>query len=133
MFDAGGCKPSPLNAHILTATVRGIQPQVRVQIWRFMLQLQVGFELRLGQIQEDAPMTGYDGGGFMIMDVLIGARAGARFYVYDGLFLWGQYHWAFSLASPLYTQNGGAIDTNGANVPVSSGEQSFNGGIGYAF
>jgi hypothetical protein len=127
----GMCKPSPINARVLSATIRAIQPMVRVQLWRFMLSLQAGFEMRLGEIWEDVKVSQYDGGGFMILDLLVGARAGVRFYLWDGLFLWGQYHWAWSFASPLY---GGAVDTDGRNgVPPSSSEHSFNGGFGYAF
>jgi hypothetical protein len=129
----GMCKHNPIQAKILTATIRAIQPQLRVQLWRFMLQLQAGFEVRIGQIQEDVPQSLYDGGGFMILDVLVGARAGLRFYLVDGLFLWGQYHWAWAFASPFFNSPT-VVDTDGRTpVPPSAGEQSFNGGIGYAF
>jgi hypothetical protein len=128
--DSGMCKPSPINAHVLLATIRAIQPQIRVQLWRFMLQLQVGLELRLGQIQEAVPISLYDGGGFFIYDLLLGARAGLRVYVVDGMFHWGQYHWSWAFASPLVqaAENGHTVSS-----PTLAGDQSFNFGIGYAF
>jgi hypothetical protein len=128
---SGACKPSPINAKVLLATIRLIQPQFRVQLWRFMLQLQGGLELRLGQISEAVTNSTYDGGGFFILDLLVGFRAGFRFYIVDGLFLFAQYKWSWCFWSPLVQ----AIDTTGrtTNVPPSASEQGFHGGLGYAF
>jgi hypothetical protein len=126
-----GCKPNPVDMRVMIGNIRLLQPVFKVQVWRFMFSIQAGFELRLGQLWEPITNSTYDGGGFMVMDIVIGGRVGARFYFVDGLFLFAQYHFAQPIASPL-GNDPKEMDGRPITWP-SSGTNGFTTGMGYAF
>jgi hypothetical protein len=112
---------NPLETRVVIAHIRAIHPQFRIQLWRFMFNLQAGFELRLGHIWEpNLPVSYKD--GFLVLDVLVSGRAGMRFYVADGFFLYGHYQFSYYLT--------GDVTFDGVRSAPTSG---FTAGVGYAF
>ena len=125
----GMCFPSSQNnvkAHVIT--LRALQPQLRIALWRFQFSAQVGLEFRTGQIIGVDPglTTSAYGEGFAIHDLLLAARLNVRFFVVDGLFLQLQANFTASLLGA------DATDDSGTRF-VSSGMLGFNTGLGYAF
>lgn len=108
--------------------IRVLQPQVRIAFWHFQASLQVGLELRSGQIigpDLGGTATAYDS-GFLLLDLMFTARANLRFFIVDGLYL---------LLQGNYTQvlvGNQATDESGKSYGSAS---SFGGnfGVGYAF
>ena len=125
----GTCFPrsqDSVKAHVIT--LRALQPQLRIALWRFQFSAQAGLEFRTGQI------IGLDPGltttvykdGFAIHDMLLAARLNVRFFIVDGLFLQLQGNYTASLLGADATDDSGTIF-------VSSGMYGFNTGLGYAF
>lgn len=125
----GNCRDTQISARVILATIRAVQPQIRFQLWRFMLGLQAGFELRVGALtQTNMPIQYND--GFLVFHALAALRANVRFYIYEGLFAYGQYRFSVLLTGWDPT----AIDpATGATVRNDSFANGFTGGIGYAF
>lgn len=114
----------PVRIHLVT--IRAIQPQFRLCVWRFMFALQVGVEFRTGQIIESNPATFYKD-GFMVLDLLASARLNVRFNIVSGLFMFG----AFNYTQYLVGEKATAVDDMGEfKGPSSFG---FNVGVGYGF
>jgi hypothetical protein len=128
--DSAGCLPTSISAKVVFANIRFVQPAVRFQIWRFMLFLQAGLELRLGHLTQNAPARYND--GFMVFDLGASGRLGTRFYIVDGFFMYVNYRVAAFFVSPF--NSGGVLDADGTTVvktsPINHG---FSGGVGYAF
>lgn len=128
------CGPIQINTKVVLANIRAIQPAFRIQAWRFMFYLQAGLELRIGQVtQVTTPTETYVAykDGFMIFDLGVSGRAGFRFYIVDGLFLYGQYKLGAILTSVL--DNSGVLDPSGKTVKAALLNQGFSGGLGFAF
>jgi hypothetical protein len=114
-------------------TLRALQPQVRIALWRFMFSLQAGFEFRTGQI------TGFDppdfmpptangqfyNDGFMLLDLMVAGRLNVRFHIVDGFFFMGQANYTQYLI--------GETGTDGTSSFKSSSSWGFNVGFGYGF
>lgn len=121
--------------HMLT--IRALQPQLRLAAWRFMFLLQAGAEFRTGQIIQ--PGTTFYKDGFMILDLLVAARVNVRFFIVDGLYLFGSGHFTVYLlgeGSRMEAPNDGAMP------PMATGPEprfnnshswGFNVGVGYGF
>ena len=138
-----GCFPNPeqiggsilprtideVRVHLLT--IRGLQPQFRVAVWRLMFSIQAGFEFRLGNILETGSVINYrdvEGGpftGFFAADLMVSGRFNLRYYLVDGLYLTAQANYTQFLLSIL-----GTTTNNGVQAPSSWG---LNVGVGYGF
>jgi len=92
------------------------------------LALQVGFEFRTGQIVETGPVIHYidvEKGpfdGFIVTDLLLAGRLNVRYFIYDGLYLFGQGNYSQLLVGET---------TN--NDIKSSSSWGVNVGVGYGF
>ncbi len=128
--DMLGCLPTEIDANLVMANFRFIQPAFRVQLWRFMLFLQAGFELRIGWLTEKSAMVRYND-GFLVMDVGASARAGFRFYIADGFFMYANYRFAYFFVSPF--DSSGVLNPDGSTQKVAPFNHGFSGGLGYAF
>ncbi len=132
----------PVRASLLT--LRAIQPQLRIAAWKFTFGLQAGFEVRIGHIVESSSPAVYKD-GFLVVDVLLSARANVRFYIYEGFFIFGQYNYTWFVwgeetdprtgcnslpTTPVTTLCTGETRSTGVR---SSGSMGFNVGLGYAF
>jgi len=116
------------NVRIHLVTIRAIQPQFRLCVWRFQFALQVGFEFRIGQIVEASSTPAYKD-GFMVLDLLASARLHVRFNIAEGVFMYG----AGNFTQYIYGEKatGYGPDDNGTySGPSTAG---FNVGVGYAF
>lgn len=121
--DADG-KPGPteIDAQVQLLSLRLLQPQVRVVLWRFALSVQAGVELRGGRILETGTPFYQDGfavGGTVPFDVLLGGRLSLRGYLVGGLYLEASYAKAWTLTQVDHRKSGNS--------------QGFNAGVGYAF
>lgn len=103
--------PASADTLIRGGSLRLLQPQLRVAIWRFTLGAQGGF---VGRIAHGSSTGGYDR-GFLLADLGLDAQGTVQAWLVDGLFLEGAYRQSFTLA--------GSTD----------GTQEFRGGLGYAF
>lgn len=109
-------------------TLRALQPQVRIALWRFQLSVQLGLEFRTGQIiglDQGQTTTRYKD-GFVPLDMLLAGRFNVRFFVVDGLFLLLSANYTKYLIGERSTDDSGVLFAS----PDSFG---FNGGLGYAF
>lgn len=110
-------------------TVRLLHPQFRVALWRFQLGLQVGLEVRAGQIigpdDSDVNVTSYKD-GFLITDLMLTGKLNVRFYIVDGFFMHLQGNYAQILIGWQATDEGAKTYTSAS---------AFGGslGVGYAF
>ncbi len=109
----------PVRASLLT--IRAVQPQFRIAVWKFTFGLQAGFEFRVGHIVESNTPAAYKD-GFLVLDLLASARVNVRFYIYEGFFIFGQYNYTWFVYGE---------ETN--NLVKSSGSMGINVGLGYAF
>ncbi len=109
----------PVRASLLT--IRAVQPQFRIAVWKFTFGLQAGFEFRVGHIVESNTPASYKD-GFLVLDLLASARVNVRFYIYEGFFIFGQYNYTWFVYGE---------ETNGG--VKSSGSMGINVGLGYAF
>jgi hypothetical protein len=126
----------PVKIHLVT--LRAIQPQVRIAAWKFQFGLQAGFELRAGQILEDPLPTVQMGGykdGFLVLDLLVAARANVRFVIYEGFFIHASANYAWYIFGDTAACTGNANCTgSSATKDIRSGNQfGVNVGLGYAF
>ncbi len=123
------CLPTALDsvkANLIT--LRALQPQVRIVLWRFQLSVQLGLEFRTGQIiglDEGQTNTRYKD-GFVPLDMLLAGRFNVRFFVVDGMFLQLSANYTKYLIGERSTDDSGVLFAS----PDSFG---FNGGLGYAF
>ncbi len=106
-----------------------IHPALRVAFWHAMVMLDLGLNLRSGQITGTVPNSSgpqYND-GFVIIDLLAQARLGFRFYVYDGLYLYlnGGYE--------LLLTGQDAINSGSATKVHSASAWGMSGGFGYGF
>ncbi len=109
----------PVRASLVT--VRAIQPQFRMNAWKFQFGLQAGFEFRLGHITEaTAPAKFND--GFLVLDLLASAKINVRFYIYEGFFIFAQYNFTWFV-----------VGEETQALVKSAGSMGINGGLGYAF
>lgn len=137
-IDAGIAGPSLINnARIHMVTIRALQPQLRLAAWRFMFQLQLGAEFRTGQIIE--PGTTFYKDGFMILDLLAAARFNVRFFIVEGLFLYGSGHFTYYIIGETSRME---APNDGGMPPMATGPEpafrgphmwGFNAGVGYGF
>ena len=105
--------------HLLT--LRMLQPQLRLAVWRFMFSAQVGLDVRLGQIADTTSPTFYEN-GFLITDLMVSGRANARFYVAGGFYLYGSYYYSQYL-----------IGWTNAAGSKSGSSHGLDTGVGYGF
>jgi hypothetical protein len=136
--DKGITGPSTLmNARVHMVTIRALQPQLRLAAWRFLFQLQIGAELRTGQIIEPSPTFYKD--GFMIIDLLAAARLNVRFYIVEGLYFFGSGHFTYYLVGESSRTE---APNDGMMPPMATGPEprfnnshqwGFNVGLGYGF
>lgn len=94
--------------------IRAFQPQFRLAIWRAVLYMRAGPEIRGTRFSVSQELKDQTPNGFFTLQVNLMAQAMLRLYVVDGLFLEGAYHYNLALF--------GNANPNG-----------FSGGIGYAF
>ncbi len=109
--------------HINMVELSAVHPSFRFAFWHAMLMADVGLDLRTGQITGTVAGTGPQyKDGFVIIDLLLNAKLGFRFYVYDGAYLYvnGGYSWYLT-----------GQDT--ANKVRSSSALSMSAGFGYGF
>jgi 3D (Asp-Asp-Asp) domain-containing protein len=92
--------------------LRGIQPQLRIALWRFLFFAQGGPEGRL--IMADLKPAIDDASTLYAIDFNITGEVGARLYVVDGVYVEGIFRHSWAI--------GGRAAIHG-----------FHGGIGYAF
>lgn len=114
----------PVRVHLVT--VRAIQPQVRLAVWRFQFSLQLGLEFRTGQIVDQSPNAFYTD-GFMVLDLMASAHLSVRFNIAEGFFMFGSGNYAQYLIGEKAT----AADNTGTFQGSSSA--GFNVGVGYGF
>jgi hypothetical protein len=116
-------------------TIRALQPQLKLAAWRFMFQLQLGAEFRTGQIIE--PGSTFYKDGFMILDLLAAARLNVRFFIVDGLYLFGSGHFTYYILGET-SRSEAPLDALGnptGSEPAFKNTNSagFNVGLGYGF
>lgn len=109
------------------AVIRAIQPQVRFAVWRIQFSLQAGAEFRTGQILGTGPGDEFYGGGFVVLDLLLGARFNVKVHIVEGLYLTASGNYS------QYLYGANATDTSGNPPTVSSSAWGFSAGIGYAY
>jgi len=129
------CHATQIKAKVMMLNLRFIQPAFKYQVWRFMFMLQAGFEVRIGHLTEqptDTKPTIEYNDGFMVLDIGVSARAGFRFYIVDGLFLYANYKFAGWFVSP-FDPDGALYADGTTKQKVSPFNQGFSGGLGYAF
>lgn len=114
----------PVRVHLVT--IRAIQPQVRLCVWRFQFALQLGLEFRTGQIVDSDPNTLYKD-GFMVLDLMASAHLSVRFNIAEGFFMFGSGNYT----QYLFGEKATAADDMGSFQGSSSA--GFNVGVGYGF
>lgn len=136
--DMGVAGPTSISsARIHLVTIRALQPQLRLAAWKFMFQLQAGAEFRTGQILE--PGTTFYKDGFMILDLLVAARVNVRFFIVEGLYLYGSGNFTVYLlgeTSRFEPPNDGAMPPMATGPEprfANSHQWGFNVGVGYGF
>lgn len=117
---AGETRPE-IDAKLHLVTVRALQPQLRLAVWRFMFGLQVGLDVRVGQIMDTVSPTFYDN-GFLVTDLLVAGRANVRFYMAAGLYLFGSYYYSQYLLGWTNAAGGKSGSAHGVDT-----------GLGYGF
>ncbi len=73
-----------------------VHPAFRIAFWHAMVMADVGLNVRTGQITGTVPGTGPQyKDGFVPIDLMLNAKLGFRFYIYDGAYLYanGGYTW----------------------------------------
>ncbi len=122
--------------HVNLVTLRALQPQFRIAVWRFMFSLQLGFEFRSGQIVGLDPglSTTFYTDGFVPLDLMAAGRINVRFHIVDGFFFMGQANYTqYLIGEDAYdAQPVPATPTNSAQFKSSS-SWGFNVGFGYGF
>jgi hypothetical protein len=114
----------PVRVHLVT--VRAIQPHVRFCAWRFQFALQLGVELRIGNIVEQSSTPAYKD-GFLVLDLMASAHLSMRFNIAGGFFLFGSGNYAQYIIGEKATA---ADDSGTFQGPSTVG---FNAGVGYGF
>ncbi len=102
------------NGFVDGVMIRAFQPHLRLAIWRTVLYLRAGPELRGTRFGVSGELANQTPEGLFTVQVNLMAQALLRIYVVDGLFLEGGYHYSLALF--------GNANPNG-----------FSGGLGYAF
>jgi hypothetical protein len=129
--EMGMAGPSLLDrARIHLITLRALQPQLRLALWRFMLQLQLGAEFRTGQLVQ--PGSTFYKDGFMVLDLLAAARFNVRFFIVEGLYVFGSGNFTYFVvgeSSRIEPPEGSADEPRFSN----SHQWGFNFGVGYGF
>lgn len=129
--DAGITGPTAIDrVRVHLVHIAALQPQFRLAAWRFMFALQAGFEFRTGQVTgvnpadfvDQPPGATFYKDGFMPLDLLVSARLNVRFFIVEGLYMFGQGNFTQYLT-------GETTDTNAK----SSSSWGFNAGVGYGF
>jgi hypothetical protein len=110
--------PSTINTSVDMLTVRALQPQLRLALWRFSFGIQGGLEVRGMRIQEQVTPENYKD-GFLFIDLQLAAQGGFRLFVFEGLFLEGMFRRTWTVTG-----------ISGGSGP---GLQGWRGGVGYAF
>ncbi len=98
--DPDGVAPLPRNLTDVTAHVgllRGLQPMLRVALWRFSLMAQAGAELRVIRLNERASVPQIKN-GFLVADLMLAGQLALRLNVVAGLFVEGAYRFWFKVA-----------------------------------
>ena len=101
-------------ALIQSLTLRALQPQLRIAVWRFSFGLQAGVDARLTQFLYRLSTDAF-GPANRAIDLEISGQANLRVYLFEGLFLNG----SFRASKPILRAN--------------AGFNAFHGGFGYAF
>lgn len=114
----------PVRVHLVT--IRAIQPQVRLAVWRFQFALQLGLEFRTGQIVDQSPNAFYTD-GFMVLDLMASAHLSVRFNIAEGFFMFGSGNYTQYLIGEKST----AADNTGTFQGSSTA--GFSVGVGYGF
>jgi hypothetical protein len=119
--------PAPIDsARVNVVTVRALQPQVRLCVWRFQFALQLGVELRTGWIDALISSMPYDR-GFAIVDLMASAHLSVRFNIAQGVFLFGSGNYTQYIYG---LQPKGVSDTETFRGSSTAG---FNAGVGFGF
>ncbi len=92
--------------------LRLAQPQLRLAIWRFLLSVQGGFEVRFLYLSPSEPVGSKE---LFALDVSVSVQAALRFYIVDGFFVEGGWRQGFT---PFVSRS-----------PLAG----FRAGVGYAF
>lgn len=101
-----GVARNDINARAVLYSVRALQPQLRLAVWRATFCVQAGLEARFGQLQEEvSPAYGI----FQSRDLLISGRATARLGLFEGFFLEGGYTRAVRVWGPSTAGSGGGF------------------------
>ncbi|MEW5741457.1 MAG: PEGA domain-containing protein [Myxococcota bacterium] len=114
----------PVRIHLVT--IRAIQPQVRICVWRFQFALQLGLEFRTGNIIEQSTTPAYKD-GFMVLDLMASAHLSVRFNVAEGFFFFGSGNYTQYIIGE---KAASADDSATFQGPSTAG---FNVGVGYGF
>jgi len=125
------------SARIHMVTIRALQPQFRFAAWRFLFQVQLGFELRTGQILE--PGNTFYKDGFMLLDLQAAGRLNVRYFIFEGLYFYASGNFTRYL---LGTAAVAEAPVDDQDPPMPTGPQprytnwhqwGFNVGFGYGF
>lgn len=98
-------------------TLRALQPQLRIALWRFTLSGQGGLEVRGMRFKQQSEANYSD--GFLFVDTQVVGQGAIRLFIFEGLFLEAAYRYSVSIVS-LYEGKGPAM-------------QGLRAGAGYAF
>jgi len=98
-------------------TLRALQPQLRIALWRFTLSGQGGLEVRGMRFKQQSEAIYSD--GFLLVDTQVVGQGAIRLFLFEGLFLEAAYRYSTSIVS-LYEGKGPAM-------------QTLRAGAGYAF
>jgi len=110
--------PATVTTDVDLLSVRLLQPQLRVALWRFTFSLQLGAELRAFRMRDRASPQMYPD-GFVSIDTQLIGQAALRAFLVEGLFLEGAFRYHYTI-----------VGIYGGKGPSTLG---LRGGIGYAF
>jgi hypothetical protein len=100
--------------------LRTLQPQFRYALWRAVLTIQVGLEVRGGLVKEVNGNIYND--GFAVIDLHAGGRIHLRAYIVAGFYLQAAYRHSFAL-----------VGTRSAAGELSASFHGWSFGMGYGF
>lgn len=124
--------PEYIRVKIQLYTLRAIHPQLRIAAWRFLFTLSAGLEFRAGYVLEDGPTPDVKyKDGFAVLDLLLGSRLGARFYLVDGFFIHGTFNFQVHLLGETAVVS--EYDSGVGDKYTGPSAYGFNVGVGYGF
>lgn len=101
-------EPGTTRGEINGGTLRLLQPQLRLAVWRFILGARGGFLGRVGTVSDS-------GDSFLFADLGAEARGSLQLHIFKGLYIEGGYGRTWTLTGS------------------TEGTEEIRGGIGYAF